>query len=108
MRPSTTRARHGRSIVGKIVLALAFASVMVGVSMGPALSDDNERRDRQQERYRRAHQPYRRAHQPYRRAPQPYRYYAPPPVIYAPPPVVYAPPPSPGISLFFELPFRYR
>ena len=36
-----------------------------------------------------------------RRAHQPYRYYA-------PPPVVYAPPPSPGISLFFDLPFRHR
>jgi len=101
MRPSTTRARHGHSIVGKIVLALAFATVMVGVSMGPALSQDYGRRDRQQQRYRREYRPY-------RRAPQPYRYYAPPPVIYAPPPVVYAPPPSPGISLFFDLPFRIR
>ena len=102
MRPSTTRARHGRSIVGKIVLALAFATMMVGVSMEPALSQDYGRRDWQQQRYRRAYQPSRRAYRPY-------RYYAPPPVIYAPPPVVYAPPPpSPGISLFFDLPFRIR
>jgi hypothetical protein len=101
MRPSTTRARHGRSIVGKIVLALTFASVMVGVSMGPALSEDNERRDKQQERYQRAHQPSHRAYEPY-------GYYAPPPVIYAPPPVVYAPPPSPGITLFFGFPIRIR
>jgi len=108
MRPSTPRARHGRSIVGKIVLALAVASVMIGVSMGPALGEDNGRRDRQQQRYRRAHQPSRRAHPPLRRVYQPYGYYAPPPVIYAPPPVVYAPPPSPGISLFFDLPFRHR
>ena len=109
MRPSTTRARHGRSIVGKIVLALAFASVMVGVSPGPALSQDYGRRDWQQQRYRRAYQPSRRAYRPSRRAYRPYRYYAPPPVIYAPPPVVYAPPPpSPGISLFFDLPFRIR
>ena len=108
MRPSTTRARQGRSLVGKIVLALAVAAVMVGISLGPALSEDNERRDRQQERYRRAHQPSRRAYQPPRRAHQPYGYYAPPPVVYAPPPVVYAPPPSPGISLFFGLPIRIR
>ena len=95
MRPSITRARHGRSIVGKILLALAFASVMVGVSPGPALSQDYGRRDWQQQRSRRAYRPY--------------RYYAPPPVIYAPPPVVYAPPPpSPGISLFFDFPFRIR
>jgi hypothetical protein len=87
--------------VGKIVLALAFASVMVGVSMGPALGDDHDRRDRQQQRYRRAYHPPRRAYHAH-------GYYPPPPVIYAPPPVVYAPPPSPGISLFFDLPFRHR
>ena len=108
MKPSTTRARHGRSIVGKIVLALAVASVMVGVSMGPALSEDNQRRDRQQERNQRVHQPSHRGHQPARREYQPYDYYAPPAVIYAPPPVVYVPPPSPGISLFFGLPFGHR
>jgi hypothetical protein len=107
MRLSTPRAQQGRSIVGKIVLALVFASVMVGISMGPALSADHDRRDKQQERYRRAHQPPRRVYQP-PHVDRSYGYYPPPPVIYAPPPVIYAPPPSPGISLFFELPFRSR
>jgi hypothetical protein len=108
MRPSIILARHGRSIVGKIVLALAFALVMVGVSIGPALSEDNERHDKQQERDHRGHQPVHRGHQPYHRAYQPYGYYTPPPVVYAPPPVVYVPPPSPGISLFFGLPFGHH
>ncbi len=112
---STPRAPQGRSIVGKIVLALIAASVMVGISMGPALSADNNRRSGPQERDQRAYQPYQRAHQPARHARQParrgyqpYGYYPAPPVVYAPPPVVYAPPPSPGISLFFDLPIRIR
>ena len=107
MKPSTPRAQQGRSLIGQLGLALAVAAVLVGVSLGSALSDDNQRRDRQQERNWRAHQSYQRSHQSYyRRAYQPYRYYAPPPVMYAPPPVVYAPLPSPGISLFFGFPFR--
>lgn len=115
MSPSTTQARRGRSIVGKIALTLTAAVVMIGISMGPALGQDHERRfgppGRDQRAYqppRRAYQPPRRAHQPYRRAYQPYGYYAPPPMVYAPPPVIYAPPPSPGISLFFDFPIRIR
>jgi len=108
MRPSTTRARQGRLIVGKIMLALAVASLLVGVSMGPALSGDNDRRHGQQVRDQRAHRSYQRAHRSYRRAHMPYGYYPAPPVIYAPPPVVHVPPPSPGISLFFDFPIRIR
>jgi hypothetical protein len=110
MTPSTPPAWQGRSIVGMLALALVIVAMIVGISLRPAFSDDNERRDRQHERDQRGHPPARRAHQPPRREPQyqPYGYYAPPPVIYAPPPVVYAPPPSPGISLFFDLPFRHR
>ena len=106
MRPSTTRAQQGRSIVGKIVLALTVVAMMVGLSMGPARSEENERRDKQQERDQHARQSYQRAHQPapharqsYQRAHQSYGYYAPPPVIYVPPP-------SPGISLFFGFPIH--
>jgi hypothetical protein len=113
MRPSTTRAQQIRSIVGKIVLELTVASVMVGISMGPALSEDNDRRRVPQERDQHAYQPAQRAHQPaqrahksYKRAPQSYGYYAPPPGYYAPPPVIYVPPPSPGISLFFSFPIH--
>ena len=99
MTPSTLRAQQGRSIVGKIVLALTVAAVMGGLATGPALSDDHDRRDRPQERYRPAHPPVHRAYRPAPR-PQPYGYYQ------APPPVVYVPPPSPGISLFFGFPRR--
>jgi hypothetical protein len=108
MRPLTPQAPQGRSLVGTLGLALAVAAVLVAGSLGPALSDDHEQRNRRQERDWRAHQTYQRAHPPYRRAYPPVRYYAPPPVIYAPPPVVYVPPPSPGISLFFGFPIGHR
>jgi len=115
MRPSTTRAQQDRSTVGKIVLALTVASMMVGISLGPALSEDNDRRSgpqgRDQHGYQpaqHAHQPYQHPHQYYQRAHPSYGYYAPPPGYYAPPPVIYVPPPSPGISLFFGFPIQIR
>jgi hypothetical protein len=89
------------SVVGKILMALLFASVIGGLSVGPAFGDDDHRGGpKQQGRHdnRRWHDDrgsyYDRAYRPYR-----YRY-APEP-IYAPPPVIYAPLPSPGISIFF-------
>jgi hypothetical protein len=100
MKSSTLRAQQGRSIVGQIVLALTVAAVMGGLFPGPALSKDNDRRDRPQERY---HPPAHRAYRPAPR-PQPYGYSQPHGYYEAPPPVVYVPPPSPGISLFFSFP----
>jgi hypothetical protein len=108
MRPSITQAPQGRASLGKIVLALTVAAVLGGLAPGPALSDDHDRRDRDQKRSHRVYRPAPRYSQPYGYA-QPYGYYYPtPPVVYAPPPVVYAPPPSPGISLFFGFPIRIR
>ena len=108
MRPSTTRAQQGRSIAGKIVLALTVAAVLGGLSPGPALSDDHDQRDRGQKRGHQVYHPANRAYPSYSYGYyHPYGYYqAPPPVVYAPPPVVYVPPPSPGISLFFGFPHR--
>ena len=85
------------SIVGKILMALIFASVIGGISAGPALGkNDNRGRGPQQRGWqdnRGWHDNYgRRAYRPYRYGPAPF---------YAPPPVVYAPYQSPGISLFF-------
>jgi hypothetical protein len=100
MTPSTLRARQGRSLAGKIVLALTVAAVLGGLAPGLAFSDDHDRRDRDQRRSRRVFRPAPRVYvQPYGYA-QPYGYYE------APPPVVYVPPPSPGISLFFGSPRR--
>jgi hypothetical protein len=101
MRLSTTRARQGRSLVRTLALVLAGAAVMVGLALGPARSDDNDRHPGPQERAQYGHQPAHRAYHPHQRAPQPHGYYAPPRGYYAPPPVIYVPPPSPGISLFF-------
>ena len=107
MHTSNTRAKHWSLTVGKIVMALAFAAVLSGISLVPAFGQGYERRQGQQEqgRYEREGHDRRRW-----RAYQPHGYaapiYTPPPVIYTPPPVVYNPYPSPGISLF--LPFRFR
>lgn len=79
------------SIVGKILMALIFASVIGGISAGPALGKNDNRsqgpkhRSWHDNRSREVYRPYR-----YRPAP-----------VYAPPPVIYAPLPSPGISIFF-------
>lgn len=99
------------SIVGRILMALIFASVIGGLSAGPALGrDDNRGRGPKQQgrhdnrrwqadrgwRDHRVYRPY--VYRPYRYRPEP---------IYAPPPVFYAPEPSPGISFFFP-PIRIR
>jgi hypothetical protein len=108
-------------IVGKILMALIFASVIGGLSAGPALSDNDHRGQtapggynpgntpggydprgggpKQEGRHdNRRWQDDRRWHDDRGRY-QYYRYQ--PETIYAPPPVYYAPAPSPGISIFF-------
>ncbi len=94
MRTSNTRARIFSSTVGKIVMALACASMIGGIFITPAFSDDHGRREgyQKQRRYKQS----RRVYQPPRRY-----YYSEP--VYAPPPVVYYPEPyqSPGISIVF-------
>ncbi|MFI5339079.1 MAG: hypothetical protein ACHQ7N_04490 [Candidatus Methylomirabilales bacterium] len=100
MKTWTTQAKNFISTVGKIVMALAFALVIVGLSTGPALAQERHgppergghRDERHVKRGRRVYRPY----------VQPA-----PPVVYAPPPVVYAPPPpSPGISIIFPIRIR--
>jgi hypothetical protein len=105
MKPLTLRAQQGRSIVGKIALALTVAAVLGGLAAGPALSKDKDRRERPPERGRRVIHPAPRSYQPYGYS-QPYGYAQPYSYYQAPPPVVYVPPPSPGISLFFGFPRR--
>jgi hypothetical protein len=91
------------STAGKILAALAFASMIGGLSMGTALGEDHGRRPGQHNRggHERDRHDNRGWHDndgwrdnrgwhPYQR-------------VYAPPPVVYAPSPSPGISIFFPL-----
>jgi hypothetical protein len=88
------------SVVGKILMALIFASMIGGISAGPALGkNDNRGGPKQQGRHdNRRWQDDR--HWDYDRGRyRPYRYQ--PETIYAPPPVYYAPMPSPGISIFF-------
>jgi len=94
MGTSNTRARTFRSTVGKIVMALACASMIGGIFITPAYSDDHGRREGY--RKHRKHKQFRRVYQPPRRY-----YYSEP--VYVPPPVVYAPAPyqSPGITIVF-------
>jgi hypothetical protein len=83
------------SMVGKIAMALVFASAIGGMFIAPAFGRDNDRRGGHEERGRYEHG---------RRGYQPRTYYGAP--VYAPPPVVYAPAPSPGISLVFPIHIR--
>lgn len=99
--PPITRATPARSTAGKLLLAVALASAIGGLSTTPALGRDHGWRqgppdhgryqyDRRDDRGRRTHR---------RVSPAPV--YAAP--IYAPPPVVYVPIPSVGVHLFFPL-----
>jgi hypothetical protein len=98
MKTSKTRARKFNATVGRIVLALVFASMIAGISITPAFGKDKDRGKGYHERGRYEHG---------RRVYQPPRHYYPAPV-YAPPPVVYYPAPyqSPGISLVFPIRIR--
>jgi hypothetical protein len=97
MRGSTMRAKHLRATAGKLVMALAFAAMVGGLSTAPALakSGDIQVAQRHDDRHFRRDDHHFRHDHPYYGGYQPYGYYAPPPV-YGPPP-----PPSPGIGLFF-------
>jgi hypothetical protein len=98
------------STAGKILMAISFAAMIGGVSLGTALADDNDRRwqqnrreqDRREEvrreEYRRQQEVDRRNHGGWRDNRGGWHAYQP---AYVPPPVVYTPSPSPGISIFF-------
>lgn len=97
MTRSITWAKRVRWTAGNILLVLAVVSVIGGLSLGPALGEENDRRQGQQDRGGHAqdrHDNRNRHDDRDRRDYQP---------IYAPPPVVYVPAPSPGISFFFPL-----
>jgi hypothetical protein len=101
------------STAGKVLVALAFASMIGGLSVGTALGDDNDRRQaqqnrreqdrREQERDRRGNGGWRgngvwHDNGGWRDNRGGWHAYHP---VYVPPPVVFTPSPSPGISLFF-------
>lgn len=107
---SKSGAKGLRSIAGKVVLALAFASIVGGVSLAPAFADNDDWKQKQNRGQYRAegredndrveyryygYQPYN-----YNYTYRPYTYYAPPPVVYAPP---YQ---SPGLNFVFPLTIR--
>ncbi|HXQ66562.1 MAG TPA: hypothetical protein VN980_08330 [Alphaproteobacteria bacterium] len=99
-----SRAKNIRSAIARLILGLAYAAVMLGVSMGPALAKD--------QKHDRGHRDDRGRY--YDRNDRNWNgeggyYYAPPPPVYAPPPVYEAPPEyysSPGISIVLPLRFH--
>ena len=105
MRTSFTGVRKYRSLIGKILMVLAFVALIGGqVWAGPKGGGKHQDRryehgDRDRYEHGRPHyRPYYVQQRVY--APPPV-IYAPPPVIYAPPPVIYAPPPAPwGVQIF--------
>lgn len=110
MKISTRQAVKSRPAIGKIVMAVAFASVMGSMCMTPALGrdDDRGRHEGRDDRDRHGDRDWHGDRGRYDYRPEyrhPYRYAQP---VYVPPPVYYPPPPSPGISLFFPLDIRIR
>ena len=85
----------------KVVMALALASVLSGLSISPALAQRNDGWDRDRQRGDHQREWRRDGYRPEYR--QPYHYAQP---VYVPPPVYYEPRQSPGISLFFPLDLR--
>jgi hypothetical protein len=118
MKSKILQARHVGTTGRKVVMALALASALSGLSMSSALADENDdygRGDRQGDHSQRGARHgdhgqrgewrgnregygYR---SDYR---QPYIYAQP---VYVPPAVYYEPRQSPGISLFFPLDLRW-
>lgn len=102
MKTSTTQARNLRPTIGKIVTALAVASVMGGMAITPALGDNDKGKSRDKGWKSNRGQPvYVYEYRPVYR--EPYYYSAP---VYAPPPLYYYPQPSPGINFFFPIEIR--
>ena len=100
MKTSTKQARNFGPTIGRIVTALAFASLMGGIAMTPALGASKDRHDKGWHKGEWKGDRDRREYRPVYQRP----YYSPP--VYVPPPVYYAPQQSPGISFFFPLDFR--
>jgi hypothetical protein len=107
---SSIRQPGGVRLAGrKAVTALAFASLISGLSITSALAEQNNQHDNRSQRasHNDHYQNESRNHRRVYREPPPVRrpyYYAQP--VYVPPPVYYEPQQSPGISLFFPLDFR--
>jgi hypothetical protein len=103
------QARHVSLRGRKVVMALAFASLISSFSMAPVLAagnGDHGRSARNGDHSQRGGHDQRGHHHDYGYRPgypTPYMYAQP---VYAPPPVYYEPPQSPGISLFFPLDIR--
>ncbi len=98
MKNSITRTKKFSSIVGKIVIALIFASMIGGLPVVWASERHADRRERYRE-----HRQYEHNRRVYHRN---YGYQRRP--VFVPPPVVYDPYEyqSPGITLFFPIPFQ--
>lgn len=115
MKSSIRQAWNFRTTGRKAVIALAFASLISGLSISPAFADKHDGHDNGnrhgnkhgQREWRGDRDGYRDGYRggyyyrpEYR---QPYIYAQP---VYVPPPVYYEPQQSPGISLFFPLDLR--
>ena len=110
MQRAMTRGRGSHPAMGRMILALVLAGVVVGAAL-PARADDRDRYDRgdrgDRERFDRERFDRDRDAREWRAHHRRPVYHAPPPAyVYAPPPVVYAPPPPAGINLVFPLNIR--
>jgi hypothetical protein len=96
--------------VGRIMMGLVVAIMIVCMNMAPALAKDKYKGGHDNGRYDHKARGYENGRRGYERNPyahgqplyRPYGYsYGYRGRVYVPPPVIYAPPPPPGISIFF-------
>jgi hypothetical protein len=113
MKTPTTQTRHFKSIISRLMLALAFASVISAMALAPVLADDHDNRQgnwnngRGNGKYNNGNGKGHDYHGERHAYQQPYYYNQRPPphnaYRYVPPPIYYPPVPSPGINLVFPI-----
>jgi len=104
MKTETIQTRTLGLTISKLMIALAFASVMSGLAIGPALAEDNDRNNEHHDNGWHkggSHDRDRHEHEHDRHEYRDPHYYSQP--VYAPPPVYYVPRESPGITVFLPL-----
>ena len=94
----TSSSGNFRSIVGKVMMGLVLALMIVSIGVAPAFgkNDFKQRGKHDNRRYEQKGRYYEHGRRDYR--PHGYGYRE---RVYVAPPVVYAPPPPPGIGIFF-------
>jgi len=106
MKSSIRRTGYFSPSGRKVAMALAFASLIGGLSISPTLAARDDGRDRGAWNADHGQRGQRDDREAYGRRAEYRRHYRYEQPVYAPPPVYYEPRQSPGISFFFPLDLR--